>query len=569
MPPNWCVAPILTPFGRDDEKITRGEKIDKDREFILLAHQKITNALNDYVWRTWSDMGHRRNELSPIHRCPNEIFARIFEFAAHDAPSSAIQAPLNIAAVSRRWRAIALELPTIWTKMHGRSVAGFLPRTKNALLDIYQPSFKVGHTPLVTIMPLLLPHSNRWGSVHLAVTAGHITFLSETLVNVTAERLGVLIIQGDTYGRWGSNIVLDQNIFSGHTPQLRELNLARCEIHLSSSLYSGLTKLSLTHIYFRDARREITRALFRALVACPDLEELNLTELESQLFHSGDQGTPPPTSEPIHLARLYSLTLARNHPLISWSILELIHCPSVVQVSLDGPIDPVIHNSKVYDIFSKIPNLPHIRRLCIEPKAHWIIRGWGGDDDDAAKMGEAGERKDQELLTIRLHSSRETEWSAIASILYSFVDHFPTPLVEKLEITLEDRTSQMASLFRSFLANLPLLTHLSITGTFGPLAHMLIVNPDQTPLCPNLVFLKLTNSLISSKKLVELVQSRSSPNSSPGEDAQILQAGSDASVSQITATLRSLQLANCKYATNSTIAKLLDMGCDVEIVRKA
>lgn len=115
-------------------------------------------------------MGTRRNELSPIYRFPNEVLARVFEYAAHGTLSSMAEAPLNIAAVSRGWRAIALELPAIWIKMHGRSVAGFLPRTKNALLDIYHPRSELRHTPLSTIIPLLLPYSNRWGSLHLSLT---------------------------------------------------------------------------------------------------------------------------------------------------------------------------------------------------------------------------------------------------------------------------------------------------------------------------------------------------------------------------------------------------------------
>ncbi|KDQ08651.1 hypothetical protein BOTBODRAFT_118404, partial [Botryobasidium botryosum FD-172 SS1] len=66
-----------------------------------------------------STLRFRHNLITPIYRLPNEVLALIFQFA-ESSPYNSLQplesrVPLNISAVSRVWREIALDTPQIWT----------------------------------------------------------------------------------------------------------------------------------------------------------------------------------------------------------------------------------------------------------------------------------------------------------------------------------------------------------------------------------------------------------------------------------------------------------------------
>ncbi|KDQ12280.1 hypothetical protein BOTBODRAFT_96511, partial [Botryobasidium botryosum FD-172 SS1] len=55
----------------------------------------------------------------PVYRLPNEVLSIIFELAESTASDlwqrSSTKNPINLSQVSRRWRDLALNLPTLWT----------------------------------------------------------------------------------------------------------------------------------------------------------------------------------------------------------------------------------------------------------------------------------------------------------------------------------------------------------------------------------------------------------------------------------------------------------------------
>ncbi|KDQ13751.1 hypothetical protein BOTBODRAFT_175186 [Botryobasidium botryosum FD-172 SS1] len=134
-------------------------EIDTERQIFTAARDEACGLITTYVSAILSDLGSERNKLSPISCLPDEVLSLIFE-AACTGQNHSQTAPLNIAAVPRAWRDVALCTPRIWTAITIFSASLFLPRSKGALIDIAAHS--ECSEDMLDYLALCLPHTDRW-----------------------------------------------------------------------------------------------------------------------------------------------------------------------------------------------------------------------------------------------------------------------------------------------------------------------------------------------------------------------------------------------------------------------
>ncbi|TDL23220.1 hypothetical protein BD410DRAFT_787543 [Rickenella mellea] len=125
---------------------------------VALAH--LSDAVEIHINRL-------QGELNGFQRLPNEILNLIFEMAC----SQGANVVLNLSVLSRRFRAVALHNPKLWSTLEishlsERMIRLYLKRSKKSLLDIsFDNSKTVVHLEPAKLIGLLVEHCDRWGSL--------------------------------------------------------------------------------------------------------------------------------------------------------------------------------------------------------------------------------------------------------------------------------------------------------------------------------------------------------------------------------------------------------------------
>ncbi|KDQ16046.1 hypothetical protein BOTBODRAFT_54188 [Botryobasidium botryosum FD-172 SS1] len=299
-----------------------GDYVNDEYELTKLACHFAQHAVASYTGKLLSSAGSRRNELQPIYRLPDELMISIFESVeqAEDNMYMSLleRAPINLSHVSRLWRDIALNTPTLWTKLDDNNasiVDVFIERSGNASLrvDIADNNFY----DTLQLTPPLLHHVHRWESLSLGAFRDRSI---RTLGKLPAPRLKKLVIWGEMDNDIPEG-ALYTDFLGGQTPCLRDLELHSVHFAFAPSLYKDLTRLYLKH-----AGANIAEPLLAALRACPLLEELTVKSRDTS--ESGGMGRRE-TPAPISLLRLRSMDLTMHHGHIHAILLPLITSPAL------------------------------------------------------------------------------------------------------------------------------------------------------------------------------------------------------------------------------------------------
>lgn len=214
------------------------------------------------------------------------MLSKIFAFCASEkanaTSSSNAGNPLHwikLSHVSRYWRAVALDSPSLWGNIvttRPRWTEEMLKRSKMASLTLDADLSCV--TPRISeAVQLVLQHINRISDLRLIASSATMSRLI-TGLSIDAPYLHSLSLSVPRNNRFGmdEDFTLPESLFSGDTSQLQQLELVKCNINWDSPLLTGLTVLKLSDISF--LARPTTLHFLDALEKMPALETLHLQE---------------------------------------------------------------------------------------------------------------------------------------------------------------------------------------------------------------------------------------------------------------------------------------------------
>ncbi|KDQ08104.1 hypothetical protein BOTBODRAFT_180128 [Botryobasidium botryosum FD-172 SS1] len=532
------------------------DSMDAQCAVIELAQRLAINAINSYAGEILSAVRRRRNQLTAIHRLPNEILALIFEFT-ECSPENAkqpldLRSPINISQVSKLWREIALDTATLWTAIDAVNAPIlhiFTSRSKRALLDIKllpgrefhdeEGHVTVAHHYQTTHFPgfirKLLPHINRWKSMQLL-----------SLTRSTLERcLNEPAHQLDTFHAHCSahdieSPVYTYRFFDDHTPRLRDLSLVGVCVSLQSPMFTGLTCLHLERVQYTHSS---VYQLLQNLAACPLLEDLHLWHVRFPLLTTN----PDLLSESqllVGLPRLQGLTLRGLQDHLTQFILASIRVSPFLGLGI-GLFDPTDFESILppnADLVDNLLNLHHICTLVVQ-SSH---RG-----DGCIFIAQSSET---DLFTIYFDSTGAADRGVTERTVSAIGQVLPFPNLTSLsfEGLLFQNTLGMST-FTRVLQDLPTITTLALHECLAKFAEELVVTPA-LHLCPLLQTLELTASKITAERLVAIVKSRTETG------GQTLGDG---------ARLGEIILSDCAAAIPGTMRELESFGVKVTVVAKS
>ncbi|KDQ18129.1 hypothetical protein BOTBODRAFT_63838 [Botryobasidium botryosum FD-172 SS1] len=428
---------------------------------------------------------------------PNEILAIIFEYTCslgrHDADDW--KSPLHIAAVSKRWRAIALNTPRCWTSITSiRTAEIYLPRTKQQPLEIKRGLRTEESFPHFLL--LVAPYSDQWQSVDFDLEIELNPSWARGLTSCRATKLKSLKI---SYWSPLSPPKCDSDWFCGSTPCLEQVELHYIFIPFTSSIYSGLTRLRLSSIQFDiDICPFPARAFLLALAKCPELEELHLKNLSWDALEF--TGSISPTQTLIHMPRLRVVVLDQVVQCMTRPILEYVQfsTPTQLKLSCDRAGSWGEQEVELHDFYPRIPNLDLIRRFQIRMRRWCNLNGWGPNGNELLKIEYPG-----------MSGWEVVDEGVSARLFKNLLQYYPTPSVTELCLDLwEYPGAADTAQAMSFINSLPLLTDITLVNAPRAFLDTLLIYTND-PVSPPLRHLRLVGDRHTAwEKLVVLVHSR-------------------------------------------------------------
>ena len=296
------------------------------RQSVWQAHamSRFANLKDIAVHQPWTRMKKWLNnqphyiEKSPrcfIYRLPIDILEAIFIQCAHDyfredSGDVISTAPgwVNVSYVSRHWRNVALNCPTLWTHCFVTSprwTDELLSRSKQASLKLAVSLNRWDTKRLASchFMEQSINHIERIQVLRIRLPPRDLQFLSKLSPRV--PRLQHLEVSTEAYPREWSSLLFDPD-----TPALRTLKLTGCPVPWYSLKLSSLTTLHLCHLpnWFQQNTTE-----FLATLGCmQDLRDLYLNNalanttgfLSSAAFHNFQKINLPHLSQLVLYAPL-------------------------------------------------------------------------------------------------------------------------------------------------------------------------------------------------------------------------------------------------------------------------
>ncbi|KAJ8521262.1 hypothetical protein ONZ45_g2031 [Pleurotus djamor] len=208
----------------------------------------------------------RRNALAPISTLPPELLSTIFEYTV-----SPDLAWIAVTQTCRRWRAVAFGSAKLWSDVRlsrPKWAKEMLKRSRGAPIHI-EGDLSFPTPRLLDVLQATLEHTHRTRS--LRITAFHSTLHS---VASTLEKGAPLLQSLTLRNSLRNGFALDVGMMIPPTmsaPQLRRLELQKCNIEWSSPFLQHLTSFKL-----HDASRPSAFELLTALQAMPHLKVLDL-----------------------------------------------------------------------------------------------------------------------------------------------------------------------------------------------------------------------------------------------------------------------------------------------------
>lgn len=428
------------------------------------------------------------NQTNPSYRLSDDTLFLIFKLVessyANTLQPVKRKVPFNISLVSKRWRQLALDMPSLWTKIdpvNVRMLPTLIERSKGSPLvieflhpywhmkeyciDPDQPgypgflidTFNVQVERLDQYIEQLLPYIDRWKHFKVRI---HSNVNLEGLCSPAPELRAFYLSSS-------GKIRLPATLFQAHTPQLHAVNLSRAHIPLSSAIYTNLKQLQLDYSHHILREDKPLSQLIRNIASCPLLEYLRL---KAELFIPLPETQKPQIS--IDLLHLRHLLLELEEPNVI-HILSSFLFPALLQLNM------VLHLSRAdprltsmgTNIVERLPILTRVRSMRVTfnlDSRRFTVTGRDGLWHEA----------NTSIFNALYSIASFLRVNLVESLLPAFGEQFPFPALE--ELYFQGFRYAVANkdplLFVRTLLNFPTITCLTLKGCPSSFLEALFVD---------------------------------------------------------------------------------------------
>lgn len=274
--------------------------------------------------------------ISPVECLPAEILVMVFQAGSKMETNVGLPFAMLVASVSRRWRDVALNTPTIWTNLQislgkpRRWVTLALDRSQNRLLDITidgRASCTPSTIAVVSYMSLVCLHMHRWRRFNLIAHHRDVVLaVSEVLADAQSPSLQDLRLSLTGSGPAGNQEVAVPRILEGGVPSLVSVRFDSVALPWRNPPLTGLSTLDIRWLW---NRTRLAYSQFRDLLAAsPALTKLILRGKHVEL-------RPGSEYEPICLPALRYLELSGDNVCRMCSLLITPALETLTLVNVD------------------------------------------------------------------------------------------------------------------------------------------------------------------------------------------------------------------------------------------
>lgn len=326
-----------------------------------------------------------RSSLSPIDRLPTEVVGLIFkslwrQTAPHPQLDietwpwyDAIQPCIvRITHVCRRWRAIALDIPMLWSRIDDRvwpRVLAFLQRSRSVpiAVSICLRSGLVDHD-------LLLKSSHdRLQRLDIRLEEADIFVASR--LDFPVPCLEVFTLQCEKYNSVGEKH--QPLLFCGETPSLRAMALLHVRHWLPANHFPNLVHLNISYFFMEELPLTVVTNL---LSHCPRLESLHCGQIWSYLLFDLDLRPP---AAPVPLPKLRSISSSGGTLQGAQALLSSLILPRNVRIRIhNAPVQS--HTTARENLLPSLTFLAPLTRLELAADSSRLYFLAESEDDTAA-----------------------------------------------------------------------------------------------------------------------------------------------------------------------------------------
>ncbi|KAG8925527.1 hypothetical protein FRC02_009606 [Tulasnella sp. 418] len=208
----------------------------------------IMQAFHSHIQKRILPVRRQFNKLLPISKLPDELLQEIFLYACVASDGLArYRTPTILAAVSSRWRSVAIWYPQLWNSMHSDLGVEFtklmLQRSKSAPVDLFCSCSSKDRAN--RFFDLLIPQSMRWRTLEFSYS----NFAKLSLDFLAGQSFPllerVILPQHERGPFYGIIHHLNLNIVAPSIKVFEAPKHPLC-LHLDHSIPSMLTTLSFT-----------------------------------------------------------------------------------------------------------------------------------------------------------------------------------------------------------------------------------------------------------------------------------------------------------------------------------
>ncbi|TFY79699.1 hypothetical protein EWM64_g4313 [Hericium alpestre] len=336
----------------------QGVSLRDDPDVIQLARQKIDDEVA-ILLNAVSTLRTRRNTFSGIYSLPPEVLGRVFHFLDKKIYlSSKIKLGwIRVTHVCRFWRETALQHPALWSEVTDelgpKWTTEMLLRVKSAPMSYSQCFFKRIKQDKAIADRVIAAHLFHMHHLSIIEPISVMTPILEAIITFPAPILESVCLKGDS-SRADQMSVLPSDIFNGHAPILRRLELWRIQVPWSAPILRGLTHLYIDNTHYHppptDGDVTLYTQFFRALREMSALEDLYLSNCLPA------EPRDPPSIQTVMLPRVQKLTLCSGFT---------VECAGVVKHLAILPSCDVTVECGLFDPF-------HFQRIISFVKAHTL-----------------------------------------------------------------------------------------------------------------------------------------------------------------------------------------------------
>lgn len=300
------------------------------------------------------DQGHASQRAEPIpttqRALPRQVLAAIFVAGYHASSPSPFDIPfeIKITQVCRQWRAIATNLPLLWSRISASLqkptsiINKYLIRSGTLLLDLHldvgqRYSSRTSHALLEDLYGTFSPHINRWRRLYIGYDSTyHLYALLQCLTKASAPRLETIQIRRAPPDEffYEEHIPELYHIFRGGAPSLKHVRVRGLSLHCCLPPMSTITTLELHPTTRSEDNHNILLTYAQFISTLSNCSRLSSLLITGDLFNEPKRVTQYIPSTHLPHLRLLRITKAPGRTIDS--LLRVITAPLLEELIMEG-----------------------------------------------------------------------------------------------------------------------------------------------------------------------------------------------------------------------------------------